>query len=128
MLLKTASWKLAATKTRRAVLADEARAARRVSTLRSGAGRSIMPQSQDRRPGAMWMDEVENLFINVDRAKDFMNAFVDPVDREILWTAYATIIFRMAPPAPDRPFDVLFLTRVLAEMLKERDRLRLVLS
>jgi len=76
----------------------------------------------------MWMDEVENLFINVDRAKDFMNACVDPVDREILWTAYATIIFRMAPHGPDRPFDVLFFTRVLAEMLKERDRLRLVLS
>ena len=87
-----------------------------------------MSQGQDRHRGATRMSEGESLFVNVDRAKDFLNACVDPVDREVLWTAYATITFRMAPHTPDRPFDVLFFTRVLAEMLKDRDRLQRVLS
>jgi hypothetical protein len=74
------------------------------------------------------MDEVENQFLNVDEAKEFMNSFADPVDREVLWTAFSVLTFRMAPNGPDGLFDVLFFTRVLAEMLKDRARLLRVLS
>jgi hypothetical protein len=74
------------------------------------------------------MNEIENQFLNVDEAKEFMNSFADPVDREVLWIAYSVLTFRTAPHGPSGKFDVLFFARVLAEMLKDRTRLLRVLS
>lgn len=74
------------------------------------------------------MDEIENQFLNVEKAKEFMNSLTDPVDREVLWRAYSVLTFSMAPHGPDGQFDVLFFTRVLAEVLKDRDDLLRVLS
>lgn len=74
------------------------------------------------------MTDIVNQFLNVAEAKEFMNSFVDPIDREILWTAFASLTFRMAPHAPIGQFDVLFFIRVVAELLKDRARLQKVLS
>src|ERR1051326_2228391 len=63
----------------------------------------------------------ENLFVHVEEAKEFINACGDPVDREILWTAFATLSFQMAPAELVGTFDVLFFVRVVAEMLKDRE-------
>lgn len=74
------------------------------------------------------MDETENQFANVEEAKDYINSCLDPVDREVLWTAYSTLIFHMGPSKIAGQFDVLFLMRILSEMLKDRERLLRVLS
>lgn len=74
------------------------------------------------------LKEVPCCFLNQEEAKEFMNSCEDPIVREVLWTAYATLGFKMAPNGPDGQFDVLFFTRVLAEMLKDRARLLRVLS
>jgi hypothetical protein len=74
------------------------------------------------------MDEIENQFQNVDEAKRFISSCGDPVVREVLWKAYSILTLSMAPHGPAGRFDVLFFARVLAEMLKDRDRLARVLS
>ena len=74
------------------------------------------------------MDETESQFANVEEAKDYINLCPDPVDREVLWTAYSTLIFQMGQSEITGQFDVLFLMRILSEMLKDRERLLRVLS
>ncbi len=73
-------------------------------------------------------EECESMFLNVDAAKDFINACPDHVDREVLWMAYATVTFRMAPSRLDSKFDMLFFVRVLTEMLNDRAQLLSLLS
>lgn len=67
-------------------------------------------------------------FLQVDEAKQFMNARTDVIEREILWMAYAKLLFRMAPNGPAAPFDVLFFMRLLSELMKDRAELIEVLS
>ncbi len=74
------------------------------------------------------LKEAPCCFLNQEEAKQFMNSCEDPIVRDFLWNAYATFLFKMAPNAPDGQFDVLFFTRVLAEMLNDRARLLRVLS
>ncbi len=74
------------------------------------------------------MTEPDSPYLNVEAAKEFANASTDPVVREVLWTAYSVLVFRMTGENLDGKFDVLFHFKVLAEMLKDRDRLRRVLG
>jgi hypothetical protein len=74
------------------------------------------------------LQEVPNQFLNQDQAQEFINSCSDPIVRNFLWEAFATLTFRMAPHGPDGQFDVLFFTRIIATMLNDRDRLRQMLS
>ena len=70
----------------------------------------------------------EHVFINQEQAKDFMGSCGDPVVREILWKAYATLTFRMAPRGPQGAFDVFYFIQIVDEMLKDRQEMLRVLS
>ena len=77
---------------------------------------------------AAQLEKSECMFLNVEQAKDLINSCGDPVDQEVLWTAYATLTFRMAPIELAGKFDVLFFIRVVSQMLKDRDQLQRMLS
>lgn len=67
-------------------------------------------------------------YSNVKAAHEFANSFDDPVVREVLWTAYAVLIFKMGVEQPDGTFDVLYFFKALAKMLEDREQLQRVLS
>ena len=74
------------------------------------------------------MDETESQFVNVAEAMDYINSCPDPVVRDILWTAYSTLIFEMGPTEITGQFDVLFLMRLVSQLFKDRERLLIILS
>jgi hypothetical protein len=74
------------------------------------------------------VEQSQSMFLNVEPAKEFINSCKDPADREILWTAFGILGFRMAPAELAGTFDVLFFARAVAELLKDREHLRQILS
>jgi hypothetical protein len=76
------------------------------------------------------MTEPEPVYTNVEAAKQFAASHPDVIVREVLWTAFAVMVFKMPAVAEPvaRPFDMLFCFQMIATLLDDRARLSRVLA